>query len=95
MISQVAEYRASKIEKLIYLATYLIPNGKTQAEYSALDIYGVLKPFVTRYLETNSHTLQPEIYKEGLYHDCEDYITELTKLLLLTEVTRLFVSFLS
>lgn len=85
MISQVAEYRTSKIEKLIYLAAYLIPNGKTQAEYSAQDIDGVLKPFVTRYPETNSHTLQAEIYKEGLYHDCEDYIVELAKLLLSNE----------
>jgi hypothetical protein len=30
----------------------------------------------------NAHTLQPEIYKEGLYHDCDDYITELAKVLL-------------
>jgi predicted alpha/beta-hydrolase family hydrolase len=82
MISQAAEYRPEKIEKLIYLAAYLIPNGKTQAEYSSQDKHGVLKPYVTRHPETNSHTLQPEIYKAGLYHDCEDYITELAKLLL-------------
>jgi pimeloyl-ACP methyl ester carboxylesterase len=82
MISQAAEYRPEKIEKLIYLAAYLIPNGKTQAEYSAQDVNGLLKPFVTRFPETQSHTLQPEIYKEGLYHDCEDSITELAYLLL-------------
>ena len=82
IISQVAEYRPEKIEKLVYLAAYLVPDGKTQAEYSAMDVKGVLKPYVTRYPETNSHTLQPEIYKEGLYHDCEDNITELAKLLL-------------
>jgi pimeloyl-ACP methyl ester carboxylesterase len=82
MISQVAEYRSKKIEKLIYLAAYLVPNGKTQADYSSQDINGVLKPYVTRYPELNAHTLQPEIYKEGLYQDCEDDITELAKLLL-------------
>lgn len=82
MISQVAEYRPEKIEKLIYLAAYLIPNGKTQGEYSAQDTNGVLKPYVTRYPESNSHTLQTEIYKEGLYHDCDDHITDLAKLLL-------------
>ena len=38
MISQVAEYRPEKIEKLIYLAAYLIPNGKTQTEYSSQEI---------------------------------------------------------
>jgi hypothetical protein len=42
----------------------------------------VLKPYVTRYPETGSHTLQTEIYKEGLYHDCDDSITALAKLLL-------------
>jgi len=82
VISQIAEYRPDKIEKLIYLAAYLIPNGKTQAEYSSLDVNGLLKPYVTRYPETNSHTLQPEIYKEGLYHDCDENIYQLAKLLL-------------
>lgn len=82
MISQAAEYRPEKIEKLIYLAAYLIPDGKTQSEYSAQDTGGVLKPYVTRYPELNAHSLQPEIYKEGLYADCDDYITELAKLLL-------------
>jgi pimeloyl-ACP methyl ester carboxylesterase len=82
MISQAAEYRPDKIEKLIYLAAYLIPNGKTQAEYSALDTNGVLKPYVTRFPETNSHILQPVIYKEGLYHDCDDAITEMAKCIL-------------
>jgi len=82
MISQAAEYRPHKIEKLIYLAAYLIPNGKTQQEYSVMDTTGVLKPYVTRYPELNAHTLQSKIYKEGLYHDCPDDITELAKVLL-------------
>ena len=82
MISQAAEYRPDKIEKLIYLAAYLIPNGKTQREYSIQDTMGVLKPFVSMHEETNSTTLGEDIYKEGLYHDCDDYITELAKVLL-------------
>ena len=82
MISQAAEYRPHKIEKLIYLAAYLIPDGKTQREYSLQDTEGVLKPYVTQYPELNAHTLQPAIYKEGLYHDCNDDITELARLLL-------------
>lgn len=82
MISQAAEYRPEKIEKLVYLAAYLIPNGKTQRDYSVQDTEGWLKKYVTQHPETNSHTLQPEIYKEGLYHDCDDDITELAKFLL-------------
>ncbi len=82
MISQAAEYRPHKIEKLVYLAAYLIPDGKTQREYSLQDTGGVLKPYVAINEELNAHTLRPEIYKEGLYADCDDYITELAKLLL-------------
>jgi pimeloyl-ACP methyl ester carboxylesterase len=82
IISQVAEYRPGKIEKLVYLAAYLIPNGKTQREYSVQDTEGVLKPFVTIHPELNASTLRPEIYKEGLYADCDENITELAKLLL-------------
>ena len=82
MISQAAEYRPDKIEKLVYLAAYLIPNGKTQREYSIQDTEGWLKPYVTQHPDTGSHTLQPEIYREGLYHDCEEDITELAKVLL-------------
>ncbi len=82
MIAQAAEYRPNKIEKLVYLAAYLIPNGKTQREYSLQDTQGVLKPYVTLHEELNATTLEPEIYKEGLYADCADYITDLAKRLL-------------
>ncbi len=82
MISQIAEYRPEKIEKLIYLAAYLIPNGKSQKEYSAQDTKGWLKGYVDIHEESRSHTLRPEIFKEGLYHDCADDITEMAKVLL-------------
>lgn len=82
MISQVAEQRPQKVEKLIYLAAYLVPNGRTQREYSIQDTEGILKPYVTFHKELNASTLEPQIYKEGLYHDCDDDITELAKVLL-------------
>ncbi len=85
MISQAAEYRPHKIEKLIYLAAYLIPNGKTQREYSMQDTAGVLKPYVTFHESSNTSTLQSEIFKEGLYHDCDDDITEMAKYILSNE----------
>jgi pimeloyl-ACP methyl ester carboxylesterase len=85
MISQSAEIMPHKIEKLIYLAAYLIPNGKTQKEYSMQDTAGILKPFVDFHEATNSSTLRPEIFKEGLYADCDDNILELAKLILSDE----------
>ncbi|WP_460570019.1 alpha/beta fold hydrolase [Flaviaesturariibacter terrae] len=85
MISQAAEYRPHKIEKLVYLAAYLVPDGKTQREYSLLDTGGWLKPYVRQHPEIKAHSLLPDIYKEGLYHDCDDDITELAKVLLSPE----------
>ncbi len=85
MISQAAEYRPQQVEKLVYLAAYLVPDGKTQKEYSTQDTQGVLKPFVRMNESMSAHTLDPAIYKEGLYHDCENYITELARLLLSQE----------
>jgi pimeloyl-ACP methyl ester carboxylesterase len=82
MISQAAEYRPNKIEKLVYVAAYLIPNGKTQRAYSVQDTNGVLKPYVTMHESLQASTLQPAIYKEGLYHDCDDLINEMAKLIL-------------
>ena len=82
MLSQLAELRPHKIEKLIYLAAYLIPNGKTQGEYSMMDTNSLLLKYVTIHQESKSYTLQPEIYKEGLYHDCPDDITEMAKVIL-------------
>jgi pimeloyl-ACP methyl ester carboxylesterase len=82
IISQAAEYRPDKIAKLVYLAAYLIPNGKTQREYSMQDTQGVLKPYVTFHEADNSTTLQPAIYKEGLYHDCDNHIVALANVLL-------------
>lgn len=85
MISQAAEYRPQQVEKLVYLAAYLVPDGKTQKEYSMQDTAGVLKPFVRMNESMSAHTLDPAIYKEGLYHDCEDYISQLARLLLSQE----------
>lgn len=84
MISQVAEYVSHKIEKLVYLAAYLIPNGRFMREYSLADTGGVLKPFVAFHEELNATTLGKEIYLEGLYEDCPE-IVELADVLLCPE----------
>ena len=85
MVSQAAEYRPDKMEVLVYLAAYLVPDGKTQREYAVQDTGGVLKPYVIFDESTQSTTLDPVIYKEGLYADCEDDIVEMAKLLLSSE----------
>lgn len=82
VVSQVAEYRPRKVEKSIYLAAYLIPHGKTQKAYSIQDTQGWLKNYVDIHEDTASHTLRPEIFKEGLYHDCPDEFTQMARVIL-------------
>jgi len=86
MNSQLAELRPKKIEKLIYLAAVLVANGKCAKDYFALDEKEVLGGHIT-YNGTISSMLLPEIYKEGLYHDCPDDITQMAKIILLPEST--------
>ena len=50
-----------------------------------MDTGGILKPYVTMNEHLNAHSLQPEIYKEGLYADCDDDIPELARVLLSLE----------
>ncbi|WP_255558287.1 alpha/beta fold hydrolase [Flavobacterium taihuense] len=84
--SQLAELRPNKIEKLIYLAAVLVANGKCAKDYFALDEKEVLGGHIT-YNGTISSMLLPEIYKEGLYHDCPDDITQMANIILLPEST--------
>jgi hypothetical protein len=46
------------------------------------DTEGILKPYVTIHESLKASTLDPEIYKEGLYADCDEDITELARVLL-------------
>lgn len=85
LISQVAEYRPDKIEKLVYLAAVLAQNGKSAVDYFKLDTEEVLGPHITFDEKNQSSILLPEIYKEGLYHDCDDGITEMAKVILSPE----------
>lgn len=111
VISQAAEQCPEKIEKLIYLASYLVPNGKSMMDYALLDInslvlqnivpnidikrakklnesyVGFKKQLINFLLpkKLKTHKLSPHIFKEALYHDCPDEITELANELLTAE----------
>lgn len=111
VISQVAERYPEKIEKLIYLASYLVPNGKSMMDYAILDTNSLVLQNVVPKIDLNrvkklnksyvgfkkqlinfmlpsklkTHKLHPHIFKEALYHDCPDEITELANELLTAE----------
>ena len=85
LISQVAEKRPHKVEKLVYLAAVLAKNGKSAVDYFRLDEGEVLGPHITYDSATNSSRLLPAIYREGLYHDCEEEITDMANIILSDE----------
>ena len=85
LISQVAEHRPDKVEKLVYLAAVLAADGKSAADYFALDTGEILGPHIVSDTLTNSSRLLPRIYREGLYHDCPEEITDLAEIILSDE----------
>jgi len=85
LVSQVAEYRPDRIEKSIYLAAVLVSNGKSAIDYFKLDKEEILGPHITYDPATNSSSLDSAIFKEGLYHDCEEDITNMAKIILSNE----------
>lgn len=82
LISQVAEHRPHKVEKLIYLAAVLAKDRRAAVDYFQLDTEEILGPHITNHPATGSSTLAPAIYRDGLYHDCDADIVELAKVLL-------------
>jgi pimeloyl-ACP methyl ester carboxylesterase len=109
VISRAAEERSSRISGLVYLAAYLVPDGKAMMDYAVLDTESLvvqnvtprLPPWMLRGLQRvtrqptarwllastlprrlQCHALKPAVYREALYHDCGDEITELASALL-------------
>lgn len=107
--SQVAERCPQKVLGLVYLAAYLVPNGRSMMEYAVLDdqslvvqnvtpqlskglvarVIGLFKHSFFRWLiplilprKNQSHTLDRAVFKEALYHDCPDEITQLANVVL-------------
>jgi len=88
LASQLAENYPDRIERIIYLASYMLPNGKRAAEYFRRDKNSYLTSYVKICKSGMWDYLDPEIYKEGLYHDCNDDDNMLGKLLLGKEPLR-------
>jgi len=109
VISQAAERRPERILGLVYLAAYLIPEGKSMMDYAMTDQASLVVqnvgmaldrrfiPLLMRLLrhgwvrrlcalllpqKFQVHRLAKHVYREALYHDCGDEITELANVLL-------------
>ena len=71
-ISQVAERRPEKIEKLVYLCALLLPSGRSAIEASQEDSGSVVLQSATVEEDQGRIILSEEGMKEALYHDCPE-----------------------
>jgi len=112
VISQAAERRPQKILGLVYLAAYLVPDGRSMMDYAIDDqaslvvqnvelgmdrkmlpllMRGFRRAWLRRLCSVllpdtlQVHRLKRAAYREALYHDCAEEITELANVLLEAE----------
>src|SRR4028119_122725 len=72
VISQVAERRPGKIDKLVYLCALLLPNGKSAIEASQEDGDSVILKNAAVEPDLGRIVLAEEGMREALYHDCPE-----------------------
>lgn len=82
VISQTAEYRPEKIETLVYLAGYLIPNGEPMLPIALSDTESLIASNLVLNEAEGHHMLKQEAFRATLYADCsEEDVTLATALL--------------
>lgn len=88
LASRLAEIASDRIDQTIYLASFMLPSGKTAAGYFRSDKKSLLPPAMEINELAMWDWLKPEIYREALYHDCSDDDNMLGRLLLCKEPLR-------
>lgn len=82
VISQTAEARPEKIQSLVYLAAYLIPNGEAMLPTALSDTESLIASNLVLNEAEGSHMLKTEAFRDTLYDDCsEEDVTLATALL--------------
>jgi pimeloyl-ACP methyl ester carboxylesterase len=72
VISQVAERRPEKIDKLVYVCALLLPSGKSAIEASQGDGESVILKNAEVQADQGRIILYEEGMREALYHDCPE-----------------------
>jgi len=85
VISQTAEYRSEKIQTLVYLAAYLIPNGEAMLPTALSDTESLIVSSLVVNEEQGYHMLKQEAFKAALYADCSEEDVALATALLTPE----------
>ncbi len=85
VISQTAEYRPEKIQTLVYLAAYLIPNGEAMLPTALSDTESLIASNLVLNEAEGHHMLKQEAFKAALYADCSQEDVSLATALLTPE----------
>lgn len=85
IISQVAEKIPAKIEQLVYLCAFLIPNGEPMVATALTDKESALVANLEFNEAEGWHRVKPTGLKECFYHDCNDEDTWLCQQLVTKE----------
>jgi pimeloyl-ACP methyl ester carboxylesterase len=85
VISQTAEYRPEKIQTLVYLAAYLIPNGEAMLPTALGDAESLITSNLVLNEADGYHMLKQEAFKAALYSDCSPEDVALANALLTPE----------
>ncbi|MGH1352614.1 MAG: alpha/beta fold hydrolase [Methyloligellaceae bacterium] len=86
--SRLAELFPDRIERTIYLASFMIPAGQAVVDYFRADTGSLLRPGFELNRLGMWDWLKPEVYHEGLYHDCDEDDNKLAHMLLCKEPFR-------
>jgi pimeloyl-ACP methyl ester carboxylesterase len=85
VLSAVAERWPEKIEQLVYLCAFLIPNGEPMVATALTDTTSALVSGLIFDHEAGWHIPKREVYRDAFYHDCPPEDLALAEALLCKE----------
>jgi pimeloyl-ACP methyl ester carboxylesterase len=85
LATALAEAYPDAIQRVIYLAAYMLPSGDRVKEHFESDAGSYIRPFVSVSRMGAADWLAPEAYVEGLYADCSRDDVQLASSLLCRE----------
>jgi len=90
VISQVAEQYGDKIQRLVYLAAFMLRDGDNMLEAAGRDKYGVVLPNLIIAPDKRSVTVHPDYIKQGFFNRCDPADVEFAKARLAPQATAPF-----
>jgi pimeloyl-ACP methyl ester carboxylesterase len=95
VISRAAELRPAKIEKLVYVAAFLLPSGATILEATSTGANARAMTDLVINEDGSAAAVKPESIRHVFYADCEDSDVALARTLLVPQALAVSVTPLS